>query len=338
MKKYGNGDAAKHMNEFVTLAHGSGGKLTHKLIDDIFYKYFKNDTLLEGGDSATFAVESGRMAYTTDSYVISPIFFKGGNIGKLSVCGTVNDLAVSGACPKYISCGFIIEEGFDFGELEQIAESMAETAKEAGVSIVTGDTKVVNTSGIGFVRKDVRLSAKNIKAGDKIILSGTMGDHGTAILLERENLKVKSSIKSDCAPLNLLIEPVMKKFASAVRIMRDPTRGGVATALNELITGSGLSINIFEDFLPVKDEVKGICEMLGMDPLYLANEGKVLIIADENQADGIIETLKESPYGKDAAVIGAVTDSFQSRVFMSTLAGGNRIVDMLAGDQLPRIC
>lgn len=336
------------MNEYITLACGSGGKLTHQLINDLFYKHFKNDMLLEGGDSAVFSVKNGRMAYTTDSYVISPVFFKGGNIGKIAVCGTVNDLAVSGAHPQYISCGFIIEEGLNFRELELIVESMADTAKKAGVSIVTGDTKVVqkgcadkifiNTSGIGFVPEDVNLSTKNIKAGDKVIISGTMGDHGTAILLERENFKVQSNIESDCAPLNLLIEPVMKKLPHAVRVMRDPTRGGVATTLNELIAGSGLSIELYEDSLPVKDEVKGVCEMLGMDPLYMANEGKVLIIADESHAEDVIGILKESPYGKDAAIIGTVTDSYPDKVFMNTLAGGNRIIDMLAGDQLPRIC
>ena len=336
------------MDEFITLSCGSGGKLTHRLISDVFYKYFGNNLLLEAGDSAVFQVSQGKMAFTTDSYVVSPIFFKGGNIGKLAICGTVNDLAVSGACPKYISCGFIIEEGFSIRELRLIAESMAETAKEAGVSIVTGDTKVVqkgsadkifiNTSGIGFIRDGVNLSSKGIKNGDKIILSGTMGDHGTAILLERENFKVQSSIKSDCAPLNSLIGPVLNAFPENVRIMRDPTRGGVATALNELICGSGLSIQLFEDSLPVHDEVKGICEMLGMDPLYMANEGKVLLIVDGFHADGILELLKENPYGKDAAIIGTVTDAFADKVFISTLAGGNRIVDMLVSDQLPRIC
>lgn len=336
------------MNEWITLACGSGGTLTHQLINAVFYKYFKNDLLLEGGDSAVFKVDSGRMAFTTDSYVISPLFFKGGNIGKLSVCGTINDLAVSGACPHYISCGFIIEEGLKLQELESIAESMAQTAKAAGVCIVTGDTKVVqkgcadklfiNTSGIGCIPEGVNLSTGNIRKGDKVILSGTMGDHGTAILLEREDFKVQSSLTSDCAPLNLLIGPIIEKYSHAVRVMRDPTRGGVATTLNELIAGSSLSIELFEDLLPVKDEVKGICEMLGMDPLYMANEGKVLIIADEGRTDDIIRDLKEHPYGKDASVIGTVTDRYPHKVYMSTLAGGNRIIDMLAGDQLPRIC
>lgn len=336
------------MNEFITLACGSGGKLTHQLISDIFYKHFKNDMLLEGGDAAAFAVEAGKMAFTTDSYVISPIFFKGGNIGKLAICGTVNDLAVSGACPKYISCGFIIEEGFRTEDLEYIAEAMAVTAKQAGVSIVTGDTKVVqkgcadkifiNTAGIGYIPKGVNLSTKNIRAGDKVIISGTMGDHGTAILLEREDLQVQSDIASDCAPLNLLIEPVIKNFSSAIRVMRDPTRGGVATTLNELAAGSGCGILLQEDALPVKEEVKGICEMLGMDPLYMANEGKVLLLVDGSQADGVVELLKQSPYGKDAAIIGMVTETYPNKVYMSTLAGGSRMIDMLTGDQLPRIC
>ena len=336
------------MSDFVTLAHGSGGKLTHRLISDIFYKHFGNELLLEGGDSAIFSVGGGKMAFTTDSYVISPIFFKGGNIGKLAVCGTVNDLAVCGASPKYLSCGFIIEEGLLLSELETIVEAMAETAKSAGVVIATGDTKVVqkgcadkvfiNTAGIGFVPDYVNLSTKNISSGDKVILSGTMGDHGAAILLERENFKVKSDISSDCAPLNTMLEPVLSRFGSALRVMRDPTRGGVATTLNELIAGTGLCITLKENFLPVREEVKGECEMLGLDPLYMANEGKVLIIADEAAADGVVSSLKESPYGKDACVIGTVSDAFADRVLLNTAAGGNRIIDMLTGDQLPRIC
>lgn len=336
------------MDERITLAYGSGGKLTHQLISTLFYRYFGNDLLLEGGDSAVFETQNGRMAFTTDSYVISPVFFKGGNIGKLAVCGTVNDLAVSGAVPRYLSCSFIIEEGLKLEDLESIVKSMADTAKEAGVSIVTGDTKVVqkgcadrifiNTAGIGLIPSNVNFSVKNIRKGDKIILSGTMGDHGSAILLEREGLNIQSNIASDCAPLNLLLQPVIRKYSGDIRVMRDPTRGGVATTLNELIGGSGLSINLCEDAMPVREEVKGVCEMLGMDPLYMANEGKVLIIADGDQADGIVTLLKESPYGKDAAIIGTVTDHFPDKVYISTLAGGSRIVDMLTGDQLPRIC
>ncbi len=336
------------MDDGITLAHGSGGKLTHQLISELFYRYFSNDLLLEGGDSAVIPSKNGRMAFTTDSYVISPIFFPGGNIGKLAVCGTVNDLTVSGAIPSYISCGFIIEEGLKLRELESISKSMADTAKQAGVAIVTGDTKVVqkgcadrifiNTSGIGVIPEDRDFSVKKIRAGDKVILTGTMGDHGTAILLERENFKVRSEIVSDCAPLNLLLEPALEQFADAVRVMRDPTRGGVATTLNELVKGSGLGIRLFQNSLPVRDEVKGICEMLGMDPLYLANEGKALIIADGNEADDLVRILRENPYGKNSAVIGTVTDDFPNKVFLSTLAGGSRVIDMLSGDQLPRIC
>ena len=322
--------------------------MTHQLISKLFYRYFRNDLLLEGGDSAVLPSKKGRMAFTTDSYVINPIFFKGGNIGKLAVCGTVNDLAVSGAIPCYISCGFIIEEGLKLRELESITESMAVTAKQAGVKIVTGDTKVVqkgcadrifiNTSGIGIIPENRDFSVRKIRVGDKVILTGTMGDHGIAILLEREDFKVQSEIVSDCAPLNLLLEPVLKKFPGAVRVMRDPTRGGVATTLNELVKGIGLGIRLFRESLPVRDEVKGICEMLGMDPLYLANEGKALIIADGNQADSIVRLLQKSLYGKESAVIGTVTDDYPDKVFLSTLAGGSRIIDMLSGDQLPRIC
>ena len=336
------------MSECITLAHGSGGKLTHRLISEVFYKYFNNELLLEGSDSAVFSVDSGKMAFTTDSYVISPVFFKGGNIGKLAVCGTVNDLVVCGAHPSYLSCGFIIEEGLGLSELEAIAQAMAETAQEAGVKLVTGDTKVVqkggadrifiNTAGIGFVPDYVSLSTKNIKARDKVILTGTMGDHGAAILVERENLKIKSSIVSDCAPLNSMLEPVLKKYSSAIRVMRDPTRGGVATTLNELISGTGLSISINENFLPVREEVKGICEMLGMDPLYMANEGKALIIADGCHAEEILEALKESSLGKEASIIGDVSDAYPNKVLLNTIAGGHRIIDMLTGDQLPRIC
>jgi len=336
------------MNEYVTLAHGSGGKMTHMLIKDIFYRYFRNDLLLAGGDSAVFEADKGLMAFTTDSYVISPIFFKGGNIGKIAVCGTVNDLAVSGAKPKYLSCGFIIEEGFPIRDLETIARSMAETAAEAGVCLVTGDTKVVqkgcadrifiNTAGVGVVPDYVTLSANRIKSGDAVILSGTMGDHGTAILLEREGLKVKSSIASDCAPLAGMIESVMSEYADAVHIMRDPTRGGVATALNELIDGTGLCIELKEKFLPVREEVKGVCELLGMDPLYMANEGKVIIIADGACAGEIVDKIKKSPYGREATIIGVVTENYSGRVLLNTIVGGNRVIDVLTGDQLPRIC
>ncbi|MFZ5986640.1 MAG: hydrogenase expression/formation protein HypE [Bacillota bacterium] len=336
------------MSDIITLAHGSGGKLTHGLIKDLFHKHLNNGLLMEAGDSAVFGVEKGRMAFTTDSYVISPIFFRGGDIGKLAVCGTVNDLAVCGANPRYLSCGFIIEEGFKISDLEAVVQSMAQAANEAGVYIVTGDTKIVqkgcadklfiNTSGVGIVPDGVSLSTQKIRPGDKVIISGTMGDHGTAILLERENFSVKSNIVSDCAPLNSMIKTVMTDYSQYIRIMRDPTRGGVATTLNELAAGNQFGIRLFEDRLPVKDEVKGICEMLGMDPLYMANEGKVITIVDGSQAERVVNTIREHPYGKDAAIIGEVDDVFKGKVHINTIAGGNRIIDMLVGDQLPRIC
>lgn len=336
------------MSERITLAHGSGGKLTHRLIEGLFHRYFRNELLLEAGDSAIFNVHDGRMAFTTDSYVISPIFFKGGNIGKLAVCGTVNDLAVSGAVPKLLSAGFIIEEGFPIKDLEAIVQSMADAAKEAGVSIVTGDTKVVqrgcadgifiNTTGLGMVREGIQLGLDRVRPGDRILVTGYLGDHGTAIFLEREQFGVQSSIASDCAPLNGLIGEILEGFGSAVRIMRDPTRGGLATTLNELAKGQSYGIRLDERLLPVRDEVRGVCEMLGMDPLYMANEGKAVLIVEGEQAEEVAACLRGLPYGGDSAIIGEVTEAYAGKVHMKTITGGSRIVDMLTGDQLPRIC
>lgn len=336
------------MSDIITLAHGSGGKLTHRLISEMFHKYFKNDMLLEAGDSAVFQVAGGKLAFTTDSYVITPIFFNGGNIGKLSICGTVNDLAVSGAKALYLSCGFIIEEGFELSKLEEIVKSMADTAAEAGVSIVTGDTKVVqkgavdkifiNTSGIGIIPEGISISPSNIKAGDKVIISGTIGDHGTAILLEREKFNINSSLKSDCAPLNNMLHDVCNRFGSSVHVLRDPTRGGVATTLNEIAFDKSLGIKLIEDSLPVRNEVTGVCEMLGLDPLYMANEGKALLIVEDKYCDSVLEVLKKHNYGKDAAIIGEIVEQYPGKVFLETLTGGNRIVDMLVCDQIPRIC
>lgn len=336
------------MSSIITLAHGSGGKLTHNLIKNIFQKHLKNELLLEAGDSAVFGVDKGNLAFTTDSYVISPVFFRGGNIGKLAVCGTVNDLAVCGATPKYLSCGFIIEEGLKISDLEKIVEAMAKTAIESGVSIVTGDTKVVqkgcadklfiNTSGIGYIPSGVKYTTAGIKQGDKVIITGTMGDHGTAILLDREKIDVESSIVSDCATLNKMLNDVTKKFGSAIRIMRDPTRGGVATTLNELVSDNRFSIKLYEESLPIKNEVKGICEILGFDPLYMANEGKALIIVDSSKVDSVLIELREHNVGKEAEVIGEVIKSPVGKVYINTIVGGTRIIDMLVGDQLPRIC
>lgn len=335
------------MNEFITLAHGSGGKPMHELVGSLFKKYLANDLLLEGDDSARLSVPAGRLAFSTDSYVISPIFFRGGNIGKLSVCGTVNDLSTSGAVPLYLSCGFIMEEGLAINQLEGIVASMAETAAECGVRVVTGDTKVVpkgaadklfiNTSGIGLIPDGTDISGKNARPGDKIIVSGTLGDHGCAVLLDREELGIRSEIKSDCAPLSGMVCELIKG-AGGVHVLRDPTRGGLATTLNEIAQQSNVTIRVFESAIPVKKETQGICGMLGLDPLYLANEGKMICIVAREAADRALAILRRNRYGKDAEIIGEITDMPGNRVFLETITGGSRILDMLQIDQLPRIC
>ncbi len=336
------------MENIITLAHGSGGSATLALIDNVFKKYFRNEILAAGDDSAKLEIgNSGNIVFTTDSFVVTPIFFKGGNIGKLAVCGTVNDLATSGATPLYLSCGFIIEEGFSIEELEKIVESMALTADECGVKIVTGDTKVVqkgavdkifiNTSGIGVLPEGVNISGRNAKAGDKIIISGTIGDHGSCILLERENMGFQAEIKSDCAPLAGVVQDMLK-ITRQLHVLRDPTRGGVATTLNEIAAQSNVTVQIYEEKLPVKREVQGVCELLGMDPLYMANEGKLLIFVPGDQAGDVLEALKKNNYGRDAAIIGEVINDSEAKVVLKALSGGTRIIKLLAGDQLPRIC
>lgn len=335
------------MENIITLAHGSGGKPMHELIERVFAKHLSNDLLKAGDDGARIDMPSGRLAFSTDSYVISPLFFRGGNIGKLAVCGTVNDLSTSGAVPKYLSCGFIIEEGFSLEQLEEIVASMAETATESGVLIVTGDTKVVpkgaadklfiNTSGIGIIPEGADISGQNAKPGDKVILSGTLGDHGCAILLEREKLGIKTGIKSDCAPLAGMVRDLLA-VSDCVHVLRDPTRGGLATTLNEIALQSKVGIRLMEESLPIRPETEGICAMLGMDPLYMANEGKMVVIVSPEDAEKALKALRENPYGVDARVVGEVTDQHAGRVFMETLAGGSRILDMLQREQLPRIC
>jgi hydrogenase expression/formation protein HypE len=335
------------MDKYVTLSHGSGAKPMHDLIRNIFSKHLSNDVLNAGDDSARFDIQSGRLAFSTDSFVVSPLFFKGGNIGKLSVCGTVNDLSASGAMPKYLSCGFIIEEGFPVDLLEEIVSSMAVTAAGCGVLIVTGDTKVVpkgnadklfiNTSGIGIIPEGVDISGHNAAIGDKVIISGTLGDHGCAILLEREQLGIRSEIRSDCAPLSGMTRELLVGTKS-VHVLRDPTRGGLATTLNEIALQSNVGIKIDESSLPVKKEVQGICDMLGMDPLYMANEGKMIVIVSPDEAEKALNILKQNEYGSEAAIIGEVTNHPTGRVYMETIAGGNRILDMLQREQLPRIC
>ena len=287
------------------------------------------------------------MCFTTDSYVVDPVFFPGGDIGKLSICGTINDLAVSGAVPLYISCGFIIEEGLEFGILEKIVNSMADTAKKTGVQIVTGDTKVVekgkadklfiNTSGVGFKKKSVKLGIEFIKSGDVIIVNGTIGEHGLSVLSARENLKFHSNIVSDCEPLNDLIFKILEGCPD-VKFMRDPTRGGLATTLNEIVSGMDFGVVIREKEIPVKKKVKALCEILGFDPMYIANEGKVVIVTGKENSDKIIEIMRKHPFGKDAAIIGEVVKKPEGKVILETEIGSHRIVDMPVGEQFPRIC
>ncbi len=333
------------MKDKILLAHGSGGKLSHKLVDE-FLTLFANPLLSKLDDSAVFEL-SGRLAFTTDSYTVSPIFFPGGDIGKLAVYGTVNDLAMCGAKPIYLSLSFIIEEGLPTGELKRIAQSVQEAASIAGVEIVTGDTKVVNqgsadklfinTSGLGVVSKEVNISASNAKPGDKVILSGTVGDHGVAILSQREGFDFKVKLESDCAPLNKLVEEMLE-FPTSIHCLRDPTRGGLATTLNELAEKSGVGIEIDEARLPIKEEVQAICELLGFDPLYLANEGKLVAIVAPDKAEEILSKMRQNEYAKEAEIIGEVVSEHKGRVVVKTHLGTSRIIDMLSGELLPRIC
>ncbi len=333
----------------ILLGHGSGGKLSHDLINNLFAKYFHNDILQQQTDSAILKISSGNLAFTTDSFVVDPIFFPGGNIGNLAIAGTVNDLAVAGACPMYISCGFIIEEGMPMDQLEQIVSSMADDAKAAGVLIVTGDTKVVdrgkcdkvfiNTSGIGVIdasNKDVSFG-NNIKPGDKIIINGSIGDHGMAIMAARNELNIQTYIESDCAPLNHMIEKALKA-SSNIKFMRDATRGGLGTVLSELVSGKPYGIELMEESLSIKENVRGLCELLGFDPLYVANEGKVVMVVGSEDADLIVSVLKESLHGKEASIIGEISSDHPGMAWLNTSVGGKRVIEMLSGQQLPRIC
>jgi len=331
----------------ILLGHGSGGKLTHELITNIFLPAFENPYLSELGDQAVVNVNGIKIAFTTDSYVVDPIFFPGGNIGDLAVNGTVNDLAVGGAKPLFISAGFILEEGFPLEDLYAIVESMKKACERAGVIIVTGDTKVVekgkgdkifiNTSGIGIIENDVEISPRKVKPGDKILINGPIGLHGIAILSKREGLEFEIEIESDTAPLNLLVQDILS-VSKNIHWMRDPTRGGVSSALNELARATNLGIEIFESEIPIPEPVKAACEMLGLDPLYVANEGKLLAVVSPEDAEKILETMRNNPLGKEANIIGEITSEHPGVVVMKTLIGGKRVVDMLAGEQLPRIC
>jgi len=334
------------MDDTILLAHGSGGKLSHELVAKEFIPFLANPALNKLDDSAIFEA-SGRLAFTIDGYVVNPIFFPGGDIGKLAVCGTVNDLAMNGAKPLYLSLSAIMEEGFLLRELEQIVQSIKKAAKEAGAIIVAGDTKVVNrgqadklfitTSGVGIVPPGVDISGANARVGDKVLLSGTIGDHGIAIMSQREGLEFSMTLESDCAPLNKLVAQMLE-VSSRIHCLRDPTRGGLATTLNELARQSNAGIVIEEAKIPVKGEVKAACELLGLDPIYVANEGKLVAIVDPADADGILARMKKNRYGRDATIIGAVTSEHPGKVVVKTKLGPSRIVDMLSGELLPRIC
>jgi len=343
----------------ITLAHGSGGRAMHELVEGLFLEYLGNPILDTLEDQAILDIaqanghRSARLAFTTDSYVVDPIFFPGGDIGKLAIHGTVNDLAMSGARPLYLSAGFILEEGFPIDDLKRILDSMSSAAREAGVQIVTGDTKVVqkgsadrlfiNTSGIGVIDSDVRISAARAQVGDKVIVNGSIGDHGTTIMIARGELELETEIESDTAPLHLLVNEMLTEAErigapDGIHSLRDPTRGGVATTLNEIALKSEVHIRIFEGKIPIKDEVQGACEILGLDPLYVANEGKLIAIVSAEIAEQLVARMRDNPLGRKACVIGEVVAEPEGIVSMVTGFGGTRIVDMLAGEQLPRIC
>ncbi len=333
--------------QHVLLAHGGGGKLSHQLIQKMFASQFHNDLLKPLHDGAIFSLGGTRVAFSTDSYVINPIFFPGGDIGKLAVTGTVNDLAMCGARPLYLSSAFIIEEGLPMEELWRVVLSMEESARAAGVQLVTGDTKVVdrgkgdkifiNTSGIGIIPDGVEIDPRRAKPGDQIILSGSIAEHGIAIMSIREGLEFETQIESDCAPLNGLVE-TMLAVSKDIHVLRDPTRGGVASVLNEIAESAGVGISIIEDRIPVSEEVKGACEILGFDPLYVANEGKLLAFIAASEAEKILRAMRTHPCGEKAAIVGEVVAEHPSTVIMKTHIGGSRVVDMLSGEQLPRIC
>ena len=341
--------------ERILLGHGSGGRLSAELLRDVFLPLFSNPLLDRMDDQAIFEIGGERVAFTTDSFVVKPLFFPGGDIGSLAVHGTVNDLAMGGARPLFLSAAFILEEGFPTEQLRRLAQSMAKAAEAAGVAIITGDTKVVekgkgdglfiNTTGIGLVPQGVRLSANQARPGDRVILSGSIGDHGIAILAQREGLAFETEIESDSAALNYLVAAMLAALpepAGAIRCMRDPTRGGLSSALNEIAGQSNVDIEIVEGAIPVRQEVRGACELLGLDPLYVANEGKLVAIVAPDAADAIVAAMRRHPRGADAAIIGSVRERRGGvnacSVTMRTAFGSSRIVDLLAGDQLPRIC
>jgi len=331
----------------VLLGHGSGGRLSAELLRDVFLKVFRSPVLGRLDDQAVLEIGGERIAFTTDSFVVQPLFFRGGDIGSLAVHGTVNDLAMGGAEPLYLAAAFILEEGLSTDILARVADSMARAASAAGIEIVTGDTKVVekgkgdglfiNTTGIGRVPPGVNLSAANIRPGDRVLLSGFIGDHGIAILSERESIGFETAIASDSAALHTLVRDLLRA-APGIRVMRDPTRGGVSSTTNELAAKAGLGIELMETAIPVREEVRGACELLGFDPLYVANEGKLIAIVAPEDADAGLAAMRAHPLGAGAAIIGSVTEAHPGIVTLETLFGTSRVVDMLSGDQLPRIC
>lgn len=332
----------------VLLAHGGGGKLTHMLIERIFLPAFANPALEALHDGAILEVSGVRLAFTTDSFVVSPIFFPGGDIGCLAVHGTVNDLAMCGARPLALSAGFILEEGFSMEDLCRVVESMREAASRAGVPIVTGDTKVVdkgkgdgifiNTTGIGLIPPGIHISPKRAKPGDLILINGAIAVHGIAIMSVREGLEFETTLLSDTAPLHDLVARILEVGGDKVHVLRDPTRGGVASALNEIASRAGVGILLDEASIPIWEEVKGACEILGLDPLYVANEGKCLVIVAQDKAEEVLEVMRAHPLGQEAAIIGEVVEEHPGQVILRSRIGGMRVVDMLSGEQLPRIC
>ena len=332
----------------IVMGHGGGGKLGNELVEHLFLPAFRNAALENLGDAAVLALGSGNLAMSTDSYVVQPLFFPGGSIGELAVNGTVNDLAVSGAAPRFLSASFILEEGFPLAQLAAIVESMAKAAATAGVEIVTGDTKVVerghgdgcyiNTAGIGVLREGIQVGPHRAQPGDVVLVSGTIGDHGMAIMSVREGLEFESQIRSDCAALNGMIAEVLDAAGAAVHAMRDPTRGGLASTLNEIANSSNVGIAIDEASLPVRVEVQSACELLGLDPVYVANEGKAVFIVAPERADSVLKVLRAHVLGRDAARIGQVTSEYKRMLVARTAMGANRVIPTQIGEQLPRIC
>lgn len=336
----------------IVLGHGGGGKLSNELVENLFLPAFSNESLDKLSDSAQldvteFLKNGERLAYSTDSFVVQPLFFRGGNIGHLAVCGTVNDVAMSGAKPLFLSAGFIIEEGFEVEKLAKIANTMGEIAKRANIKIVTGDTKVVergkgdgvfiNTSGIGVIPDGINIASNLAKEGDVVVLSGEIGLHGIAIMSEREGLDFDAPIESDCANLNFLVEDILS-VTKKIHVLRDPTRGGIASALNEIANASNVGIRIYDEKVPVPNIVRGACEMLGLDPFYVANEGKLLAILPKEKVEEVLERMQQNEFGKKACVIGEVVAEHPKMLVAKTVFGSTRVVDMQLGEQLPRIC